>query len=369
MLPAPVLDGALAVDARMLRHSGIGIVLQRLLDRWRVAPPAQKLLLLGDPDQLADYASPSCRIIRWTPPVYSFAAAFSPPRLPVRPRAWYSPHYATCLRPGSPLVCHIQDVLHIDHPTRRGTAVYMLAYLAALRRSVSYVLTSTRHVKVQLQTLYGFPAEQVLISGLGPGFLESEGSQGTLPKGLTAGGYLLAVGIFKVHKNWPFLLERLVELGDRVPPLAAAGLGRDGAALAELANRLGYHRLTVLPNLPREQMAMVFRQAAALVHSSIAEGFGLPLLEALQAGTPVVCAGRSPMKEIVGRAGFLFDPDWAESFDQALLQALTDGPERALRLEEGRRQARHWNWERTADVVQEALYRAATGKLPPAQEP
>jgi glycosyltransferase involved in cell wall biosynthesis len=75
------------------------------------------------------------------------------------------------------------------------------------------------------------------------------------------------------------------------------------------------------------------------------------------------------MKEIVGRAGFLFDPDWAESFDQALLQALTDGPERALRLEEGRRQARHWNWERTADVVQEALYRAATGKLPPAQEP
>ncbi|MBI1290975.1 glycosyltransferase [bacterium] len=339
----------------MIRHSGIGVVLHNLLDRWAVDPPATRLMLLGDPTALARWKSPQVDLVRWTPGVYSLAAALFPPAMPHRPLAWYSPHYATCLRPGAPLVCHIQDVLHITHPTRRGTALYARLYLAALRRRASFVLTSSRHVKVQLQTLYRFRADRVLMTGLGPGFPATLGGELPPPLGLEGGKYLLAVGIFKPHKNWDFLLRRLVELGDRVPPLVAAGTGRGGSELARLAARRGYTRLTVAETLAEDHLAALFRGAAALTYPSVAEGFGLPLLEAMQVGTPVVAADRSPMKEIVGAGGWLFDPDRPESFDRALLAALQREPEH---LAAAHQRAATFSWERTARVVAEALQRA-----------
>jgi alpha-1,3-rhamnosyl/mannosyltransferase len=339
----------------MIHHSGIGVVLRNLLDHWRDHPPAPRLLLLGNPQELAPWKSASTTLVPWSPGVYSLSAALLPPRLPERPVAWYSPHYATCLRPGVPLVCHIQDVLHITHPTRRGTALYARAYLMALRRCAAFVLTSSRHVKVQLQTLHGFRADRVLTSGLGPGFPATLGEGDAPPLGLESGRYLLAVGIFKSHKNWDFLLRRLVVLGDRVPPLVAAGVGGGAQALRQLAARRGLTRLTVIDNLPERELAALFRGAAALTYPSIAEGFGLPLLEAMQVGTPVIAADRSPMKEIVGDGGWLFDPDRPESFDRALLAALGGD---AARAQAARDRAATFTWERTARVINEALARA-----------
>ena len=341
----------------MVQHSGIGVVLGNLLDRWRQSPPAAHVCLLGDPALLERWRSPAVSVLRWTPGIYSPSAALLPPGLPKGTCAWYSPHYATCLRPGVPLVCHVQDVLHVTHPTKPGMLPYARLYFAALRRSAAFVLTSTRHVKVQLQTLLRFPAERVLISGLGPGFAASLAEGRPAPEGLAAGSYLLGVGILKSHKNWEFLLRRLAVLGDSVPPLVAAGLGPQAEELRALAARCGYGRLRVLGPLPAESLAGLFAGAAALTYPSLAEGFGLPLIEAMQLGRPVVAADRSPMKEIVGDGGWLFDPDQPESFDRALREALGSNGARA---DAARRRAGAFTWERTASVTEEALRRAVS---------
>lgn len=364
----------LAVDARMIRHSGIGVVLRHLLRAWAEEQAGElSVTLCGDPALLEPGipAGLPARVIRWTPPVYSLRAALSPPRLPRGVGVWYSPHYATCLRTGLPMVCHVQDLLHITHPSRRGTATYMGVHLAALRRRAAHTLVTTRHVKVQLQTLHGFPPSRVLLTGLGPGEVgEYAGRPLPFPAAVRAAldgeaRYLFASGILKPHKNWEFLLARLAANDSVTLPLVCAGLNGHEGELRAMARRHGLgDRVVTLPPLPPEELAAVYRHCAAFVYPSIAEGFGLPLLEALVMGAPAVHANLSPMREIALRKGHPFNPDWPQSFDGALESAIAGGAPPGERHLVETDFSGEYSWRETAAVTLSALRGAAAGVYP-----
>lgn len=361
--------GRVAIDARMLFHSGIGVVLRNVLEHWaREGGP--KLYLLGDVDRLRASLPPfpDAQWGAWDPPVYSLRAAVLPPKLPRDVRVWFGPHYATCLRPPVRMVCHIHDVLHISHPTRFGTREFMRGCLALLARKAAFVTVPSRHVKVQLQTLYGFRPDRVLIAENGKGVVESlPAGELTVPELLRGMDYFLAVGILKPHKNWPFLLRRLAGMKDVALTLVCLGLGRDRGRLLAMARKVGLEgRVIVLDHLPPEELAGTIASAKALLFPSRAEGFGLPILEAMELGTPVVTAERSPMKEVAGEAAFYFDPDWPESFDEAVRRVLGNESDRQHRIRIGQERAAKYSWRRTAEVIEQALYRAATGDLPQA---
>lgn len=359
-----------AIDARMIRHSGIGVVLKGLLRHWAEEPPFFRIALCG-PRGLLEQECPKeldAEIIDWRANVYTFSAALSRPKLPKNTAAWYSPHYATCLRPGVPLVCHVQDVLHYTHPQKAGSRLYNHLYLSALRMRASFFLTTTRHVKVQLQTLFHFPAHRVLCTGLGAGVFDDrrELLQGSVPSELRGKRYILAVGIDKPHKNWDFLLEHFSRIGNEELYLAAGGLGPGRERIEETARESGLtNRIIFLPRLSEQSMAAVYTNAFALAYPSIAEGFGLPILEALAAGVPVIAANRSPMKEIAADCGYYFDPDYPDSFVNAFELLSNDDQLRRERIESGRRLASGYTWRKTAGHVEDALYRAIEGKLPP----
>lgn len=358
-----------AIDARMLRHSGIGVFLTEVLRAWSIAPPPFSLRLYGDPATLRAHVPQglSASLHHWNPPLYSLRALSAPPRLQGDERAWYSPHYATCMRTALPLVCHVQDVLHHSHPTRPGMRLYSRFYLKLLATNSAFIMTTSRHVKVQLQTLYGFEPDRVLCSGAGAGVVEDAlDSNAPLPAVLKGSEYLLAVGIHKPHKNHEFLLERLAAMPDVTLPIAFAGLGRDASALLRLATRHGLtDRVIVLPPLNPADLTTVYRRARLLLFPSIAEGFGLPVLEALACGTPVLIADRSPMREIAGGCALRFQPDYPETFDAAVRHALAD-PDGCRRLaEKGIQRARSFTWRNTAGHISDALLRAITGNLVP----
>ncbi len=351
------------VDARMIRHSGIGIVLRGLLRHWSANPPPFRLALCGDSAQLREEVPGrlSAEIVAWNPRLYSLAAAIGSPR--IRCAAWYSPHYATSLTASRVLIAHVQDVLHITHPTRRGTAIYNRLYLAALRRRAAFVLTTSRHVKVQLQTLHGFRADRVLRTGLGPGNLADGENARALPRpdGFPA-RYLLAVGIVKRHKNWEFLFDRLRHDTSGLP-LVCAGAGPHRDKLRALAARHGVaDRVLVLDWIDDAAMPAVYRHAEALLYPSLAEGFGLPVLEAMAVGTPVIVADRSPMKEIAAGCALVFDPDWPESFDAALRDILGNAETRRRCSETGLTRAQEFTWAKTAAVVEDAIERGMKRK-------
>lgn len=354
-----------AIDSRMLQHSGIGVFLRSVFAQWERKPPPFRIAMVGDYPVMSEWSRRlEAPMYPWRADIYSVVTALSRPRLKGF-SAWYSPHFATSLRPGCPLVCHVQDILHITHPPRKGTAMPARAYFAMLKQRASMVLTTTRHVKVQIQTLLRFDAARVLCSGAGPGIAEGPiAPVEDLPEPMRRNPYAMAVGIHRPHKNWTFLLNqwKRVESGEA---LACITTRLDHAGLEREVQRLGLrHRAFVLSDLPEPVMRAAYRHARALMYPSLAEGFGLPLLEAMKLGTPVVAANRSPMKEIAGAAGFLYDPDYVDTFHAAVRAALGDEQERAARVEIGLRLAERYSWETTTRIVEDAIMRAATGDLP-----
>lgn len=348
----------------MIRHSGIGVVLRALLRHWATHPPPFHMLLCGDPWTIAPHVPQGldAQMIAWPRRVYSVSSAFFPPKLR-KIAAWYSPHYATCLGGRWPLVCHVQDILHITHPTRRGTRIYKAVYLEALRRRAAYVLTTSRHVKVQLQTLHRFEPSRVLRTGLGPGIAEMGNADAPLPlpEELIGKPYLLAVGIYKSHKNWEFLFERLATSGITGLPIVCLGAGRDRKHLIELARAKGLKgRMYAPAHLEDSEMAAVYRHATALLFPSVAEGFGLPIIEAMTLGTPALIADRSPMKEIANGGAYTFDPDHAATFDAALKDLLENEKKREAMVETAKEKARAYTWARTAAIVEEVIERATS---------
>ncbi|HUE38531.1 MAG TPA: glycosyltransferase family 1 protein [Candidatus Binatia bacterium] len=182
-------------------------------------------------------------------------------------------------------------------------------------------------------------------------------------------GYLLYVGGIDRRKNIPFLLEVLRAIVAQRPDveLVVAGRYRDDPDFADLVarlQRLGLEDLVRLVGyIAEDELAPLYGGASVFVYPSVYEGFGLPPLEAMACGTPVVAADRTALPEVLGHAALLVDPTDVAEFAEAILSLLEHGTRRRELSEAGLRQARRFSWEATARATLEAYRQFA--ELPP----
>ena len=165
--------------------------------------------------------------------------------------------------------------------------------------------------------------------------------------------YVLYVGNLLPHKNLPRLIEAVARVARQSPArLVIAGGGTPGRVgeLRRLADRVGA-RLELMPYVARRALPALYRGARLLAMPSLAEGFGLPALEAMACGTPVVVGNTSAMPEVVGDAGLLVDPEDAGAIADALLRLLTQDSLRKELITRGLARATEFSWERTARQV------------------
>jgi glycosyltransferase involved in cell wall biosynthesis len=179
--------------------------------------------------------------------------------------------------------------------------------------------------------------------------------------------YVLAVGTLEPRKNLPRLIEAFAALPAELRDgheLALVGGGgwemeetmRSIAGHAGLVRRLGH--------VPDADLPALYAGAALFAYPSLYEGFGLPVLEAMAAGTPVLTSDVSSLPEVAGDAALLVDPEDAGAIGDALTRLVEDR-ELADRLRrQGRLRASHYTWERTAELTVEA-YREALGSQGP----
>ncbi|MHB1550139.1 MAG: glycosyltransferase family 4 protein [Vulcanimicrobiaceae bacterium] len=251
-----------------------------------------------------------------------------------------------------PYVLTVHDLIHLRFPQyfKRKVGVY---YRTAVRLGcarAARIVTDDERTVADLERFLGVDPAKVRVVALGAGeeFL-------TPPPAFAAPRpYLIYAGNHRRHKDLPTLFEAWSTL----PPEHAIDLyltGQDdfGGALAAYRRNLG--EIRVLGDAPGEKLAAYFAGATALVHPALGEGFGLPMLEAMAAGCPVVaCADALP--RVLQPAALTFPARDAAALRGVLARLLGDEGRRAVLVNEGRILARRLTWDRCATATA-AVYR------------
>jgi glycosyltransferase involved in cell wall biosynthesis len=275
---------------------------------------------------------------------------------------FFSPGYNPPLVSRQPCVLTLHDLNHIDRPENSSMAK-RLFYRVVLRpacRRAARLLTVSEYSRQRIVAWAGVPPEKVV--NVGNGVDSSFRPAEALPA--RAGqGYLLCVGNRKGHKNE----FRVVEAFARAPLPLAVRLrftGRPTTALLRHAARCGVlDRVDFTGPLDDGQMPALYRGALALVFPSLYEGFGLPVLESMACGTPVIAANTTALPEVAGDAALLVDPLSVTAIAAAIRRLVADDALRATLRARGLERAAGFTWERTAATVRRVLEEIAHLKV------
>jgi glycosyltransferase involved in cell wall biosynthesis len=174
------------------------------------------------------------------------------------------------------------------------------------------------------------------------------------------GPFVLFVGTLEPRKNVVRLVRAYRQVAAELPhSLVLAGPdGWHGEELAAELSRPGPGRIVRTGRLPGDELDALYRRADVLAYPSIAEGFGLPVLEAMQRGLPVVTSNGSSLPEVAGQAAVLVEPEDVGGIADAIAEVLTDGTLAKRLREAGTERAAGFSWEATATATLGA-YRAA----------
>lgn len=250
-------------------------------------------------------------------------------------------------------VVTICDLDFLDHPERTRAEIRRdYADLAADHaRRADRVIVISRHTAGEVERRLGVPAEQISVC--------SPGAPAWAPRDREPSpGTILFLGTLEPRKNLGVLLDayaRLVSRDAQTPRLVLAGRIPDdaGSILARVSQPPLAGRVDLPGYVDSQQRFDLFRQALVFVLPSHTEGFGMPALEALASGVPVIVANRGALPEVVGPAGRLFEPDDAEDLAVALRDVITE-PERRRRMRDaGLQQARRFQWADAARGARE----------------
>lgn len=176
--------------------------------------------------------------------------------------------------------------------------------------------------------------------------------------GLEPGGYMLVVGRLEPRKNHLQLIDAWVKMGPSAPPLVIVGQEDRGfpevkRAIESAAN---VNQLRVFQNLGDDALPAVMRHAQLFVYPAFAEGFGMPVAEAMASGVPVITANTTSLAEVAGDGAVLFDPTQPGDLQRALQETLAmSAPARQALVERALARAATFDWRESAVVLMREL--------------
>jgi glycosyltransferase involved in cell wall biosynthesis len=283
----------------------------------------------------------------------------------------FSPNYTAPSRPYYASVAAILDMRHADLPETFSPA-FRAVHARLVRRtaaSAARILTLSDHAKRRIVAVYGVPPERVTVTHLAADpiyFAPVPGEEVARVRrryGLHD-PYILSVASLFPHKNLDTLLDAFtaLRLTDHPPvQLALVGLQKSAAAALQARIRAGGLEKDVIVTgwVPEADLPALYRGAEVYVLPSRYEGFGLPVLEAMASGTPVITTTATSLPEVAGDAALLVDPDDRTGLVTALRRVLGDAALRAELVGRGRERATLFTWKKTAETTVGALHAAA----------
>jgi len=269
----------------------------------------------------------------------------------------------------TPVIATLMDAIPLAHPEWVSLRLRQLKNLmwCQAARKARRVLTISEHARSEIVEWFGIPEARISVTPLGvdqrwfmpPSEAECQRVSRTLH---LPPAYFLFLGTLQPRKNLMTLIKahRALPLAMRQAfPLVVAGragwsCGAEVSALREGDSGM----LRWLNFVPDRDLVPLVHGARALIFPSLHEGFGLPVLEAFAARTPVICSNTSSLPEVAGDAALLIQPEDAGQMAEAMLQVIDNGALTERLLDRGLLRARQFTWERTAALTRQAYQEA-----------
>jgi len=255
-----------------------------------------------------------------------------------------------------PSLVTIHDLKYLIFPQFLSNHLKAAYYSWIIRRSIrnaTYIIAVSRATKQDVGRLGG-SLEKIKVIHEAPTI--SYNGTSALPDTLLDKEFFLFVGENRPHKN----ISRIIaayskverDLGNQCPLFVFVG-----SKYEALMKRYASEKLIFLEPVPDETLANLYKHAYALVYPSLYEGFGLPILEAMEIGAPVITSNCSAMPEVAGDAALLIDPYDTDQMAAAMISLVHDKGKRTQLINAGKRRVRQFSWDRTAHEIIE-LYEA-----------
>jgi glycosyltransferase involved in cell wall biosynthesis len=269
------------------------------------------------------------------------------------------------LRPREPHVVTIGDVIWLRnlHRSESLTLFTWKLLVPRVAKRAARIITFSEASRRDLRELLGI--EETRVDVIPPGFgQEPTGWPVDARERFDLGGarVILTLSAKRPHKNLARVIEALPRIRERVPEAVVVMPGNPTpheAELKRLSSERGVAEAVLFPPyVSAEELEGLFAVAECFVFPSTLEGFGLPILEAMRRGVPVVCANASSLPEVAGEAARYFDPGDAGELAEAAVEVLTQpGLARSL-VEAGRARQELFTWRRCAEATLETYERA-----------
>jgi len=326
---------------------------------WKDRPSPTALTDLGHAIRMVDRRIP----VRWLNATWH---RFSWP-----PVEWLTRHGYDVVHSPTPLllptrraatVVTIHDLDFLSHP-ERTRAEMRHAYPALVARHTAAadgVIVDSEHVGEMASRLLHIDPERISVCPLGiPQWLP----MGPIQPGNPTGTYILFLGTLEPRKNVDGLIEAYAALAERrpdTPPLRLAGAAVAGAESwrEKIARPALQGRVEYRGYVHDSERQAVYAGARLLVLPSFNEGFGMPVIEAMSLGVPVVASNRGSLPEVSGGAALLIDPEDIAGLSRAMEQVIFDEALARRLAEDGLRWAKRFAWPRTAELTRAAYLRA-----------
>lgn len=377
----------IVIDTRHLRDFGIGTYIRNLLGALSRLDIENRYILVAHPEDLSELSGlgPNFELApyerRDTDPLDQLAFP------------WYLRHFSADLfhiplnvvsiAMPSPYVVTIHDMSSLLFDQQRTLRKNFRRY--QFRRGLlraERVIAVSHATREDIEELFRVPSERISVvyNAPDPAFLEDspapEQIERVLERYQVDYPFLLYAGTIRPQKNIPRLIEafavvrgrledhpvyrdlRLIIIGDEISRYPAVRRAVIQTRVEAVVRFLGF--------VPLDTLKVFYKTAAAFVFPSLYEGFGLPPLEAMACGTPVVTSNVSSLPEVAGDAALLVNPENVFDIAAGIREVLTNESLRAELIERGRRRARQFSWERTACQVLDIYREVAARRHAPA---
>jgi glycosyltransferase involved in cell wall biosynthesis len=360
----------IAIDARKLHDFGIGTYIRNvLLGLARLDHDTEYIVLCRpvDADRVGELGANFRAVPEGARP-YSLAEQVTIPLSLVRERAhlFHEPHYVLPPATRCRSVVTIHDCIHLMFPQylpgRTAHAYARLSMWSAARKS-DRILTVSEASKRDILRFFDIPADKVAViyNAIDERFLapaDDARMDAIRQRYQLDHPFLLYVGNIKPHKNLERLIEafQMVRRGEleHIKLLIIGDEISKYATLRRAVHRYKLHKhVRFFGFVPDATLAILYRLARVFVFPSLYEGFGLPPLEAMASGTPVITSNVSSLPEVVGDAAMLIDPYQPDAIAGAMRRVLQDERLRDDMRERGLARVREFSWGRSVKRVRE----------------